>query len=146
MLRVPLSKEDYFALQRFNMRRFGISEDAIEEIIASWYPLIGTRAVLPELYNRGWIADEEDIIAFLGTAFPEFKHQLIDNLDRLIWEESGFEYPMQWLVTHQRGRLSPIGELIIAHGFESIDELLAAAAQRIGHAAIPGNESKGAGD
>jgi hypothetical protein len=146
MLQVPLNKEDYFALQRFNMRRFGLSDEAIENVIASWYPLIGTRAVLSELYNRGWIADEEDIMAFLEATFPEHKNELIDNLDRLIFLEPVFEYLLHWLVTHQRGRLSPVMEVALAAGFESIDELIAAAARRYPHATVPGNESKGASD
>jgi len=130
MLLVPLSKEDYFELQRYNLRRFGFNEDAIENLISSWYPIRGTRALLFELYNRGWIAAEEDIIAFIEATCPNYKHELIENLDRLAWEDLAVEYLIHWLVTHQRGRLSPIGELIIAHRFESIDELIAAAKQR----------------
>jgi hypothetical protein len=64
--------------------------------------------VLTELYNRGWIAEGEDIIAFLEATFPQRKHELIDNLDRLIWTEEAFEYLLNWLVAHQRGWLSPV--------------------------------------
>jgi hypothetical protein len=35
MLRVPFSKEDYIALQRFNLKRFGLTDDAIENLIAN---------------------------------------------------------------------------------------------------------------
>jgi len=141
MLQLPFTKEDYFALQRLNMRRFGFPEDAIEKMIANWYPLIGTRAVLAELYHRGWIADEEDVIAWINATFPERKHELVDNLDRLILLEPAFEHLLEWLVTHQRGRLSPVVEELIKSGFESIDEVLEVAAQRYGCAAKPKQES-----
>jgi len=136
MLQVPLSKEDYFALQRFNMKRFGLSDDAIEKIVGSWYPLIGTRAVLSQLYARGWIAAEEDIIAFLEATFPEYKNELIDNLDDLIFTETAFEYLLHWLVTHQRGRLSPLMEMA-RRAFKSIDDLIGSAAEGMGYTEKP---------
>jgi len=135
MVRMPLSTKDFFAMMRFSLKQYGFNEDAIENLLANWYPIQGTRKVLFELDNRGWHAAEEDIIAFLEATFPERKHELTDNLDRLIWDESAIEYLANWLVAHQRGRLSRLGEAVLsharAHGFESIDELIAAAAQML---------------
>jgi hypothetical protein len=141
---MPLSTKDYFAMMRFSLKQSGFNEDAIENLLANWYPIHGTRKVLFELDNRGWRADEEDIIAFIEATFPERKHELTDNLDMLIWDESAIEYLMNWLVAHQRGRLSRLGEAIIAHarahGFESIDELIAAAAQSLAAPTSPSRE------
>jgi hypothetical protein len=135
MVRIPLSTKDSMAMTRFSLKHSGFTEDAIEKLLGNWYPIRSTRNLLCDLDNRGWHAAEEDIIAFLEATFPERKHELTDNLDRLIWDESTVEYLANWLVTHQRGRLSRLGEAVLslarAHGCESIDDLIATAAQML---------------
>jgi hypothetical protein len=123
MFQVPLCNKDWLVLWSAMAKNMGIPDERINQMIEN-YHVHGTIALLQELFGRGWYANEEDIIAYIESEHREQKTELLDNLDRIVWTGELIEHVLNWLVQHQRGCLSPVGEVMKNWTRETFDRVV----------------------
>jgi len=123
MFQVPLCNEDWHALWSAMAKRMGFPDEYINQAIED-YCVHGTVPLLQELFNRGWYACEEDIIAYIESEHREQKTELLDKLHYIVWTGELIEHLLNWLVQHQRGRLSCVGEVMKNWTRETFDKFV----------------------
>jgi len=113
-MKVPLRTADYNAvLKTALVKSVGLSPEDAERLISYRWPLIGPRAVLDELYGRGWEATEDDLRAFLAYGFPE-ENWDDDKLCVSCWSPKLIDLFLDWAEATGHGHLTPMGEIMAA--------------------------------
>jgi hypothetical protein len=123
MFQVPLCNKDWLTLWSAMAKNLGIPDESVNRMIEN-YCVHGTTALLHELFARGWYANEEDIIAYIESEHREQKTELLDNLQRIVWTGELIDHVLNWLVQHQRGCLSPCGEVMKNWTRETFDRVV----------------------
>ena len=111
-MKVPLRSTDYDSILRVALTRaVGLSAEDAERLISARWPLIGPRAVLDELYGRGWEVSEVDLQSFLEDVLGE---DWDGDLSTLVWSPQLVDLFLDWSEATGHGRLTPMGEIMRA--------------------------------
>jgi len=90
-------------------RAVGLSPEDADKLISARWPLIGPRAVLDELYGRGWEASEVDLQSFLEDTLGE---DWDGDLSTLVWSPRMVDLFLDWAEATGHGRLTAMGQLM----------------------------------